>query len=464
MRSLEDVLYPLLRTYESLPLGLRNVIGYLYRRVPVSIKYGDFYKKYNYRIKKFENIDCKEVVFHTSEELLINHVNYSLKNVPFYENFRQILSIEEFKKLPIISKDLIMSNPTKFINKNFINKTLNRNTGGSNGKPFSFLIEKGITRPKEIAHFNWYWGKYGYKPGDKILMIRGKSLRNNKNFEFQTLGNKLVISCYNLNQKSIKEIYLKIKDFQPKYIHAYPSSLLIFTKVLKRFLKEEVFELKIKGIFLGSEQLYDYDRKYIESFFHSNIITWYGHSECLIHGSKCEISGDFHFYPFYGFMEIVDKDNNPITSPGIEGKIIATGLDNKAMPLIRYDTGDIGVLSPYLECGCGFRGTSLSKIIGRGKDFIILRDNTKVTLTAFIFGQHHKEFDLIKEMQIIQNKKGEITLNIVPLGNFTRNNMEKIKERLENSVVKNSLTINIQIVKNIEKTHRGKHKILIQNL
>ena len=318
---------------------VRNFIGMIYRFIPFSIRYGDFYNKYLTRIKFFVKLEQQKIKTET-DKLLIKQINYAIYHIPFYQKFTHIVSIDELSKLPIVNKIIISENFKAFLNPQLSHKGLKSNTGGSSGTPFSFFIEKGVTRPKEAAHFNWYWKKYGYIHRAKVLMIRGKSLRNNADFEYQAIGNKLVVSCYNLHQESIKEIHTQIAKFNPKFIHAYPSSLLVFTKELQLFLNNNPLKFKIETIFLGSENLFDQDKIYFETFYNSKIVNWYGHSECLIHGGKCELSGDYHFYSFYGYLELVDEKDSIIEEPGIEGRIVATGFDNSVMPLIRYDTGD----------------------------------------------------------------------------------------------------------------------------
>jgi phenylacetate-CoA ligase len=463
MKSIEDFLYPILGIYNKLPLQLRNAIGILYRFLPTKIRYGTFYRQYMVRVDNFAENNKRENEKKT-ERLLLQQINFAIEKIPYYKKFSILNNVNELYKLPIITKDIINKNPSLFITKNLEQKSLKSNTGGSSGSPFTFFIEKGVTRPKEAAHFNQYWGNYGYHSGDRVLMIRGKSLRDNADYELQTIGNKLVISCYNLNQDSIGEIHAQIQKFKPKFIHAYPSSLLTFTKEFQLYLGKNAADFNVQSIFLGSEKLDASDQFYFENFYQTKVITWYGHSECLIHGAKCEISGDYHFSPFYGYLELVDENDKIINIPGTEGKIIATGFDNKVMPLIRYDTGDLGVYCDSTKCKCGFEGKSLSKIVGRGKDLIILRDLTKITLTAFIFGQHHSEFDRIKEIQLIQNEAGHLIVKIVPLNIFSIKDQEKLKQKLISSVKNNLLSIKIELVEKTEKTHRGKHKLLIQNI
>jgi hypothetical protein len=55
-------------------------------------------------------------------------------------------------------------------------------------------------------------------------------------------------------------------------------------------------------------------------------------------------------------------------------------------------------------------------------------------------------------------------LNVVPLNDFSLEEQNKLKNRLTKSVHNDLLKVDIQIVNNIEKTHRGKHRLLIQNI
>ncbi|MFT6127343.1 MAG: phenylacetate-CoA ligase [Polaribacter sp.] len=414
------------------------------------------------RIHFFQNLGKEEVVI-AHHKLLIENVNNAIQNIEFYNEYNEIATIEEFRNLPVVTKDIINQNKSIFTDNKRKNLFLKANTGGSSGNPFMFYIHKGKTRSKEKAHFDWYWSQYGYKSGMPIVMIRGKSLKNNAAFEYNSLDNKLIINSNSINEDTIAEIYDKIIKFKPKFIHAYPSSLLIFTKVCKAYTGDNYFSLDMTSIFLGSEGVSEDDYSLLEYYFNANIINWYGHSECLIHGGRKDKEGDFMFYPFYGFTELLDDNNELINQPNQTGRIIATGFDNEVMPLIRYDTGDLGELSGANQIQ-KTNYTYLKNIQGRDKNFIYLSDNTTISLTSIIFGQHYKQFEYIKELQIEQHKKGEIEMSIVPLSTFVNENISQLKQSLLRTVKENTLSIEIVIVERTKKTPRGKHILLIQHL
>lgn len=458
---MEDYLYKLLSIYYYFPQPLKQILGKIYNLLPLRLRYAEFYNTYLDRIKLFQKFDSEEDIFHEQSKLLFEHVNEAIKNVPFYSNYKKCDSLETFHKYPVINKSIITESFPELINPKLESKKISSNTGGSSGTPMELYLEKNISRPKEKAHFNWYWGQYGYKHHDKTLMVRGLPLAYNRTFEYNTIDNILNVSCYNINEDNIHIVIQKINHFKPKFIHAYPSSLKILTSLLENH--KDSLNCSIKSIFLGSEHLAENDREYFEGFYSAKVVNWYGHSERLIHGGNCPYSNEFHFYPFYGFIELLDENNKSITQPGKEGRIVATGYDNRVNPFIRYDTGDMGVLSKRTECKCGFRGTTLSKISGRDQDIIILSDNTNVSLTAFIFGQHLEAFKRIREMQVIQHDIGKIEIKIVKSYNFTVDDEKSVVQTLLKSV-NNKVDINISYTDSIPKTHRGKNIFFVSRL
>jgi phenylacetate-CoA ligase len=222
------------------------------------------------------------------------------------------------------------------------------------------------------------------------------------------------------------------------------------------------WDIPIKALFVGSEWLSEDDRLSMTSFFNSKVVTWYGHSECAVMGGNSVDSSEFFFYPFYGYAELLDDNGKPVKTPGQVGRIIATSFDNFVMPFIRYDTGDLGVLSHKNTLG-NMPCLVLKKIEGRTQDFIYLQDNTRVSLTAFIFGQHLPQFAKIREMQLEQHKAGHLILRIVRGRGYDANDERDILNRLCRSV-SGKINIEFSYVNSIEKTHRGKHRFLIQKI
>lgn len=458
---MEDLLYRFLSVYKSLPLPIRNLVGTCYEWVPQNWRYGAFYSAYQQRLKKFNQFSPEQIA-QEQFSLLIHAVSHAIAHIPFYLDFAPIQSLAEFKQLPILVKKDLVNRLPEFSDASRSHEFLTANTGGSSGTPLTFYLHRNRTRPKEKAQFDWYWGQFGYTENAPLLMVRGTPLANNALFEYQAIGNKLSVSCYEINATNVAVVIAEINRFKPQFIHAYPSALRILTNCIGNAERLSA-DVHFKAAFLGSEYLFDDDRRLFAEFYRTRVVNWYGHSECLVLGGNCPVSDEYHFYPSYGYLELLDDQGNDITVPGTEGRIVCTGFDNEVMPFIRYDTEDRGVLSAHKTCACGFVGISLSKIVGRGKDRILLTDGTEVSLTAFIYGQHLAEFAKIVEMQLQQNEVGKLLIRIVRCENYTANDEASLRNTLLKSV-SGKLAIDFEYVDVIPKTHRGKHRFLISDI
>lgn len=108
-------------------------------------------------------------------------------------------------------------------------------------------------------------------------------------------------------------------------------------------------------------------------------------------------------------MDLLDSEGKPVP-PGVVGEIVATGLHNLAMPLIRYRTGDMGVWSTK-ACPCGQPFPILEKIKGRTTDYLIRRDGSLVSGTVAMFAS--EDLGTILYLQVIQSEIGRVEFRLV---------------------------------------------------
>lgn len=88
----------------------------------------------------------------------------------------------------------------------------------------------------------------------------------------------------------------------------------------------------------------------------------YGLNEIGAVASRCA-AGRYHVNAEHCVVEIVDENLQPCR-PGEFGRLLVTALTNVAMPLIRYDTGDVAEMVSG-ECACGRTLPSFGRILGR---------------------------------------------------------------------------------------------------
>ena len=103
---------------------------------------------------------------------------------------------------------------------------------------------------------------------------------------------------------------------------------------------------------------------------------FYGAAEQPYLSSECPLqNGGQHINMLNTLAEIVR--NGERTGRGEEGEIVITTLTNRAMPLIRYNIGDVGTISGD-ECPCGRHGEILYNLHGRRDDFLKTRNGREI--------------------------------------------------------------------------------------
>jgi phenylacetate-CoA ligase len=148
----------------------------------------------------------------------------------------------------------------------------------------------------------------------------------------------------------------------------------------------------------GSEYPSPKYRTFIEDLLTENSISWYGHTEGVI--LACELFQKYKYVPFlsYGYAEAVIIDDLY--------HLVGTSFANLASPFIRYDTEDL--IDPDIDEMGLLRSFRINQ--GRIGEFVMDKNGNHISLTALIFGRHHKLFNVVDFIQVEQNNPGSITV------------------------------------------------------
>ncbi len=167
--------------------------------------------------------------------------------------------------------------------------------------------------------------------------------------------------------------HLLLQDFKPDVIAATPSFALHLAETLaEQGGKPRDLGLRV-GIF-GAEPWTDGIRIAIERAFGLSAFDIYGLSEIIGPGvaGECEARDGLHIADDHFLPEIVDPASGAVLPPGREGELVFTTVTKRAMPLVRYRTGDITTLT--LEpCRCGRTSTRMARVKGRSDDMLIVK-------------------------------------------------------------------------------------------
>ena len=112
----------------------------------------------------------------------------------------------------------------------------------------------------------------------------------------------------------------------------------------------------------------------LEKLWGARLFSTYGNTEIATSLCECRAGKGNHLHPELLYLETVDDEGNP-TAEGEEGELVATTFGMKAMPLIRYRTGDYARLINE-PCECGRLTQRIGPIIGRKNQKLKVKGTT----------------------------------------------------------------------------------------
>lgn len=445
------IIMKLKKIAENLPEPISKLLVY----IPFSWRLGKSYTKSQTEINKFNLLKTesqKEIIYKKTKKI----VTYAFKKNKFYHelydknNFDidKLRSFQDIKHIPIVTKSDLQKYALEE-RSNMQHGRIKINSGGTSGKPLVFYVDNNAFA-REWAHMHTIWDKLDYKKTDLKLTFRGKNL-GKRSIKYNAVHNEYIVNTYKSLDKIKNDLFKILSKKNIKYIHGYPSEIYNFANFcLKNKNLTEKLKENLKGIFFGSEYPAPIYRDLIEEVFEVSTISWYGHSEMAI--LAYEKNDKYIYEPMhtYGYCESVKDENG-------KAHLVGTSYHNNASPFIRYDTEDI--IEPVLEDNGILKKFKIET--GRIGNFIYDKYENKISLTALIFGRHHKIFEYVKFVQVYQDKPGKATI-IISLDKKQGFNKGKIKEDMDLSNV--DIEFNIILREDPIKTESGKVPLRIYNI
>lgn len=394
--------------------------------------------------------------------LLARTLSNALRHVPYYRDRVRLdpdsivpsNAVDSLRKFPFIGKQEITARPEEFLSDNYSKMFLIYTTsGGSTGQGIT-LWKSYDEHQVEQAFIENLWSKYGYQRSSRILRIGADGIVPRDKPPCHREDRRLLVSPRHLNDQWLDHIVDQAQRFGPEFIHAYPSCL----EVVAGHLKATGRSLKVRGIFLASEEIKPEQLEFFMDVFGAPICFFYGAAEPVLLGYGC-YDGQrtiYHLNPLYGFAENVQDEY------GYE--LVGTSLWNDAMPLIRYRIQDYGRIADVKStCPvCGRRMRTVECLDGRKQNYLTTKQGTKfpglsVWVDKFIW-------DYVSTFQFVQNRPGAIELHICPRGNLTPEVEMRILEAQRKKLSDWFDPITLVKVNEIGLTGVGKRRLVVVNI
>ena len=284
-------------------------------------------------------------------------------------------------------------------------------TSGSTGRPLRYLRNElmDVAALAMSDRLYRWWNFDGSKPIANFISPRRKAASPDGSETFGWRSGFLEGRNYLLDTSGDSDRHVDwLERVQAKYLVSYSSMVV----PLAERTRERELEIRFDRVITRGGIVTDEVRTLCKEVFGGPLVDQYGADEIGQIACECPHCGAYHINGEVVFVEILDKEGVPV-EPGETGRVVLTNLYNYAMPLIRYEIGDLATLSPK-NLKCKIRLPSLTRIIGRYRNTFTLADGRVLFPNVPMSG--FRDFLGYSQIQIIQTEFDQLEVRYVPDG------------------------------------------------
>ena len=407
------------------------------------------------RLLEQTQYDPFEVVEARQLKALQRMLRHAFETVPLYRERwtkagihpYEVRSLDDFKQFPILTKTDIRTQGESLLSSAFDKSKLRlKTTSGSTGVPLRIRIaERDVQWKYACTLRSDQWS--GWKLGQRVAKVWG-------NPEYRQFGlrgritNRLVdravhLDTCELTAERIETFTKTLRRHQPGLIFGHAHSLYLLACELR---DRGIDDIRPNGIISTAMPLHHWQRVVIEEVFGTQATNRYGCEEVSLIASECEVHDGLHIAAESVYVEM----------PGI-----VTDLSNYAMPLIRYEIGDVLTAKPG-RCACGRGLPMLATIEGRDADYVTTPSGTRISGIS-LTENYALHIPGTAQVQIIQETPTFLRLRLVRDEHFSdasRRQIATLTEQLFGPAMRHE----VELVEKIAQEPSGKYRFCISNV
>ena len=380
-----------------------------------------------------------------NEEQLQKLLKHAVDTTAFYSKFSGL----GFENFPVINKNTIKEQWDLLYSNLYKDKPIHEmSTSGSTGTPFTmhWNMEKRKRQLAELIYFN---EQAGQKLGQRYIYFRVWTDKNRKSKLELWMQNLLPVNILHLNDETLENICQILKK------RPYVNSCLAYGSTyeyLVKYIQSKNYtpkDFRVKTFVSGSEVLSMEMKQKIKESVGCKIIDRYSNEENGFLAQSGDLSDEFKVNTSGFLIEILKQDSDLPADIGEVGRVVVTDLYSFAVPLIRYDTGDLAIVSSRN----GNWVTGIKTIQGRKVD--VIYDTSGNRLTAHTWSVYMWKFEKLKQYQFVQKTAKDYVLKVNGAKEYYKD--EEFVELLK-SILGSDANITIEHVFGIPALASGKFK------
>ncbi|MDD1677198.1 MAG: hypothetical protein LUQ40_05630, partial [Methanomicrobiales archaeon] len=315
---------------------------------------------------------------------------HAYENSLFYQNFHKGLRNSPLNQLPVLTKAILMENWDNIVTdrtlhlgevQEFIrdlhevamlrDRYYVSSTAGSTGLKGVFVYdrEEWCTILASYARANdWAGIRAGLLKRLRLAVVSTTTPWHQSAAVGATLQSWFVPTLRLDSTEPTEKIVGALNRFQPELLVAYAGT----AGLLAREQASGRLKIAPRSVFCASEVLTSETRRLIEHTWGIQPFNVYAATETAGIASECTDHQGMQLYEDLVIVEVVDRENKPVSTGEYGEKILITVLFSRTIPLIRYEMSD-SILLSQRKSGCGRPFAFIDDVQGRMEDTISLK-------------------------------------------------------------------------------------------
>lgn len=417
-----------------------------------------------FEIPTLEKVPAKDAI-EWQNKALKEQLAYLRENSTFYQkhfkkhkvNWNDIKTISDLHKIPPIGKEELQAFNMDFL---CVSKTEIIDyvtTSGTTGEPVTIaLTEEDLQR---LAY-------------NEAISLAGANGKPEDIYQLTTTIDRRFMAglAYYLGIRNLKCGIVRVgsgipqlqldtlERIQPNTLIAVPS----FINALINYAKKNNVDLNktsVKKIICIGESIRDVDlkpnalHKKIVEQWNVDLYSTYASTEMGTAYTECTARQGGHEHPQLIISELLDENNQVLTTEDAEGELCITTLGVKGMPLLRFKTGDM-VRFYHEKCSCGRTSKRVSPVLGRKNQMIKYKGTTLYPPAIF------EVLNSIEEVQLyaVEVKKSELDTDEIIIHLYSKTQDEKRLETKCSELLRAKLRVKPKVVLSTKEDIQALHQ------
>lgn len=388
----------------------------------------------HYRRLQGTQYDPPEVIRRRQWEKIETLLDHAYRTIRFYrQRWREaglepgrIGSFDDFRAIPLLTKADLRGRRDDLLSDPYRQAPLHcKKTSGSTGVPLEVLVDEDAQQFKRACTLRSdEWS--GWRLGESVAAVWGNpQLRTDWKGRLRNAlldRHYVFLDTLKMDDRAIGDFADALVRKPPSLLFGHAHSLHLLAAFLRA--KRPNLAVRPRAVISTCMVLHDWERRAIEEVFQCPVTNRYGCEEVGLIACQCERSTGLHVNADGVYLEILRPDGTPCP-PGEPGMIVVTDLVNRAMPIIRYPVGDMGVFGGR-TCPCGRGLPLLQKVEGRVADYVVTPRGDLISGIS-LTENFCMKIPGIAQMQIIQEEVDRFVFRLVKGPDFGSESLDAVR-------------------------------------